>query len=97
MARSQNDGMTTTHDRFARSDSGRTSAARARSRLSQRVRVRPAHENDLPAVREVIEAAYRRYALVMAEVLFEPYLADVLDVRARMAAGVQLGAVHGNA
>lgn len=54
------------------------------------VRVRPARDDDLPAIREVLRAAYRPYAAVLPVVLFELYLADVLDVRSRTAAGVQL-------
>ena len=88
--------MTTTHDRSAQVEP-RRAGIRDTSAIATptAVRVRPAHEDDLPAVREVLEAAYRPYSLVVPEALFEPYLADVLDVRARMAAGVQLVAVDG--
>lgn len=59
------------------------------------VRVGPARESDLPAIHDVLDAAYLPFAADLPATLFEPYLADVLDVRPRMRAGEQLVAEHG--
>ena len=42
--------------------------------------VRDAVPADYPAIREVVIAAYRQYADLMALDIFSPYLADVLDL-----------------
>jgi predicted N-acetyltransferase YhbS len=48
------------------------------------VRVREAHRSDRRAVRGVLLAAYREYAAVLPPDVFGPYLADILDLDARV-------------
>jgi ribosomal protein S18 acetylase RimI-like enzyme len=48
------------------------------------VRVREAHRSDRRAVRGVLLAAYREYAAVLPPAVFGPYLADILDLDARV-------------
>jgi predicted N-acetyltransferase YhbS len=59
------------------------------------VRVREAHRSDRRAVRGVLLAAYREYAAVLPPAVFGPYLADILDLDARVPAGRLLVAEHG--
>src|ERR1700750_2370425 len=42
--------------------------------------VRDAVPADYPAIREVVIAAYRQYADLIARDVFSPYLADLLDL-----------------
>jgi GNAT superfamily N-acetyltransferase len=44
--------------------------------------VRDAAPADYPAIREVVIAAYRQYAGLIARDVFSPYLADLLDLDA---------------
>jgi predicted N-acetyltransferase YhbS len=48
------------------------------------VRVRDAQRSDRRAVRGVLLAAYREYATVLPPAVFGPYLADILDLDARV-------------
>jgi predicted N-acetyltransferase YhbS len=48
------------------------------------VSVRDATPSDAEAIREVIGAAYREYAAVLPPVVFDGYLADLLDLDARV-------------
>jgi predicted N-acetyltransferase YhbS len=45
--------------------------------------VREANRSDHQAIREVIAAAYRQYATVLGPVVFDGYLADLLDLDSR--------------
>lgn len=45
--------------------------------------MREANRSDHQAIREVIAAAYRQYALVLPPVVFDGYLADLLDLDSR--------------
>jgi predicted N-acetyltransferase YhbS len=45
--------------------------------------VREANRSDHQAIREVIAAAYRQYAPVLPPVVFDGYLADLLDLDSR--------------
>jgi ribosomal protein S18 acetylase RimI-like enzyme len=51
------------------------------------VSVRDAEPADHPAVREVLAAAYRQFASAARPSVFEPYLANILDVEARARTG----------
>jgi predicted N-acetyltransferase YhbS len=52
----------------------------AAARLDDCLVVRDAVQADYPAIREVILAAYGQYAYLVAPDVFEPYLADLLDL-----------------
>ena len=45
--------------------------------------IRTATNDDVPAVRAVIAAAYAEYTTVIPSALYEPYLAELLDLDAR--------------
>jgi predicted N-acetyltransferase YhbS len=52
--------------------------------------VREANRSDHQAIREVIAAAYRQYATVLPPVVFDGYLADLLDLDSRADDGLLL-------
>ena len=52
----------------------------AATRLDDCLLVRAAAPADYPAIREVVLAAYGQYAYLIAQDVFEPYLADLLDL-----------------
>jgi len=52
----------------------------AATRLDDCLLVRAAVPADYPAIREVVLAAYGQYAYLVAPDVFEPYLADLLDL-----------------
>jgi predicted N-acetyltransferase YhbS len=52
----------------------------AGTRLDDCLLVRYAVPADYPAIREVVLAAYGQYAYLVARDVFEPYLADLLDL-----------------
>ena len=52
----------------------------AATRLDNCLLVRDAVPEDYPAIREVVLAAYGQYAYLIARDVFEPYLADLLDL-----------------
>jgi ribosomal protein S18 acetylase RimI-like enzyme len=58
------------------------------------VEIRVARRHDIPGIAEVIRRAYQEFAPILGDI-YPPYLADLLDVRARMAAGVVLVAEAG--
>lgn len=58
------------------------------------VHIRPARESDHDVVRDVLRAAYAPYRADLPAAVFDPYLADVLDVRRRLRHAEQLVATH---
>jgi predicted N-acetyltransferase YhbS len=54
------------------------------------VRVREADRSEHEAIRAVIAAAYREYTSVLPQVLFDEYLANLLDLDARAEDGTML-------
>jgi predicted N-acetyltransferase YhbS len=54
------------------------------------VRVREADRSEHEAIRAVISAAYREYTSVLPPVLFDEYLANLLDLDARAEGGTML-------
>jgi GNAT superfamily N-acetyltransferase len=58
------------------------------------VSVRDATPAEYGALREIVLAAYREYAAVLAPAVLERYLLDVADVEAHARAGSQLVAEH---
>lgn len=57
-------------------------------------RVRPMADEDIAAVRDVLEAANRAFAQIVPAAVFDAYLANVLDIEARLDLGQTYVAEH---
>lgn len=58
------------------------------------VTVRDAEPGEHDAIRAVLDAAYRQYAAMVPAAVFDPYIADILDLDSRARAGRLLVAEH---
>jgi GNAT superfamily N-acetyltransferase len=60
---------------------------KARTEEATAVSVREAGPGDYETIRDVLDSAYRQFASVAPATIFEPYMANILDVEARTRTG----------